>query len=218
MRRIKDYSLYLVISEEYGNGRSAIEIAGRAIKGGVDIIQMREKMKTAGELVSLGKELSSLCKNSRVAFIINDDPLLAKEVDADGVHLGQGDARIFPPDTARRILGAEKIIGVSTESVQQVETADKEDVDYIAYGPVFCTELKDKCVGTKYVPDVLKITKKPVVFIGGITLSNMDELLQKGAKNISLIRGIIQADDIAAAARNFRERLDIFKERRTKDG
>jgi thiamine-phosphate pyrophosphorylase len=208
MQKIKDISLYLVITEEYGNGRSALEIARAAIAGGVDFIQMREKDKPREELLRLGRELSCLCKEKGVKFIVNDDVMLAKEVDADGVHLGQDDIRSMTVKEARRILGPSKIIGVSTESVAQVLAANNEDIDYIGYGPVFSTEIKDKCIGTGDVSNVLSLSKKPVVFIGGITLSNIDELLDKGAKNIALIRGITQANNITSATEGFKKRLN----------
>jgi thiamine-phosphate pyrophosphorylase len=218
MKKIKDYSLYLVISEEYGKGRSAVEIAKHAIKGGVDVIQMREKKKATNELVALGKKLAGLCKNNKVIFIVNDDPMLAKEVDADGVHLGQEDIKLFSLDVARQIMGRKKIIGISTHSIEQFKEVHEKDFDYIAFGPVFRTEIKDEYAGIEHVDKILKISSKPVVFIGGITLLNIDGLLQKGAKHISLIRGIIQEGDIAAAAKNFREKLDKFKRRKTKNG
>jgi thiamine-phosphate pyrophosphorylase len=214
MNRIKDNSLYLVITEEYGNGRSALEIAGAAIRGGVDIIQMREKNKPRAELVRLGKELSCLCKEKGVIFIVNDDPSIAKEVDADGVHLGQDDILRSPIDQTRELLGPDKMIGVSTESVSQVEAVNDEDIDYIAYGPVFCTTIKDKCAGTGDVERVLKTARKAVFFIGGITLSNIDELLGKGAKNISLIRGITESSDIASAAGSFKKKINESKKGR----
>ena len=93
MQKIKEYSLYLIITEEYGRGRSALEIARAAIAGGVDIIQMREKNKPRPELIELGKKLSDLCRDNGVIFIVNDDPEIAKETGADGVHLGQEDIK-----------------------------------------------------------------------------------------------------------------------------
>ena len=206
---IKDHSLYLVITEEYGGPRSALEMAGAAIAGGVDIVQMRQKDKSREELLKLGRELFRLCKGNGVTFIVNDDPSMAKEVDADGVHLGQDDILKTPVKEARRILGPSKIIGVSTGSLAQVLEANNEDVDYMGYGPVFKTEIKNRCVGTGDIGRVLSVSKKPVFFIGGITLSNVDELLNKGAKNIALIRGILQADDITSAAKSFRNKLDL---------
>ena len=207
MHKIKNYSLYLVISEECGLGRSAVEIAGLAISGGVDIIQMREKNKTRDELVKLACELSNLCEEKRVMFIVNDDPLIARESGANGVHLGQEDMLRYSITGARNILGKGKIIGVSTHSLAQLNRANEEDVDYIAYGPIFPTKTKDYFLGTKDIKEVLRLAKKPVFFIGGINLSNLDEILKEGAKNIAMIRGIIQAEDIIGRARSFKDRL-----------
>jgi thiamine-phosphate pyrophosphorylase len=210
MQKIKDYSLYLVITENYCNGRSALEIARSAISSGVDIIQMREKNKPALELIDLGRKLSKLCRDSGVIFIVNDDPEIALETGAEGVHLGQEDITRTSIREARRIIGSGKIIGLSTESVSQVKEAmSDKDVDYIAYGPVFSTEVKDKCVGTGEVGKVLSISKKPVFFIGGITLSNVDELLKKRAKNISLIRAITMAGDVEFAVKSFKKKIEI---------
>jgi thiamine-phosphate pyrophosphorylase len=198
---MNDHSLYLVISEEYCAGRTALEVAERAIKGGVDYIQMREKDKDVREIKVLGRELASLCRRKRVKFIVNDDPILAKDIGADGVHLGQADAARYTIKGARALLGPDKIIGLSTASVAQVKDAAKHDVDYIAYGPVFYTEVKDKCAGVKDVPLVLKAASKPVVFIGGITQYNIEELLGLGAKNIAVMRAITKAEDIMGAAK-----------------
>jgi len=213
MVKMKDYSLYLIVDEEYGRGRDALEIAKSAIKGGVDVIQMREKNKPREELVTLGEKLSSLCRRSRVTFIVNDDPMLAKEVDADGVHLGQEDLKLFPLEVSRRILGRRKIIGVSTHSFGQLKDACEKEFDYVVFGPVFRTEVKNKYAGTKDIEKIIKEASKPVVFIGGITLANVDKLLQRGARNISLIRGIAQEDDIIKAAGSFRAILDKYKKK-----
>jgi len=205
--KIKDHSIYLVITEECCRGRKAIDIAEAAIAGGVDMIQMREKGKPQGELLGLGKQLAALCKEKSVIFIVNDNPVLAKEVNADGVHLGQEDLKQCPINKAREIIGSNKIIGISTHSVKEFETANGEDVDYIAFGPVFPTKTKDYFLGTNDMPKVLEIARKPVFFIGGINLSNMGELLALGATNIALIRGITEAEDMAGVAGMFKERL-----------
>lgn len=211
---IKDYSLYLVISEEYGLGRSALEIARLAISGGMDIIQMREKNKTRNELVELGAELLKLCKKKRVMFIVNDDPFTAKECGADGVHLGQEDMQKYSITTTRKIIGSGKIIGVSTHSLPELIKANEEkNVDYIAYGPIFPTKTKNYFLGDKDIRKALRITEKPLFFIGGINLSNLDVILKKGAKNIVLIRDILQSEDITARAANLKKRL--LKEKRT---
>lgn len=205
--KIKDHSLYLVITEEYCRGRSTFEVARSAIGGGVDLVQMREKDKPRGELLDLGKRLSALCKERGVIFIVNDDPVLAKETGADGVHIGQGDLKQFSVDKAREILGADKLIGISTHSVEGFKKANGEDADYAAFGPIFPTKTKDYSLGTDDVPEILKIAHKPVFFIGGINLSNVDELIALGARDIALIRGITEAEDITGAAGMFKKRL-----------
>ncbi len=211
MTGIKDHSLYFVCTEEYGDGRSVVEASRGAIQGGVDIIQMREKHKSREELTRLGKELARICKEAGRIFIVNDDPLLAKETGADGVHLGQEDLKSVSIKDARETLGAEKIIGVSTHSAEEFDTANNSDVDYIAFGPIFPTETKDYSIGTSCVERVLKTARKPVVLIGGITLDNADTLLGLGAKNIAVIRDIIRADDMVERARAFKEKMRGFE-------
>jgi len=211
MNKIKDRSLYLVISEEYGMGRTAVQIAGAAISGGVDILQMREKDKSRQELSDLGLKLSALCRKNGTIFIVNDDPALAREVRADGVHLGQEDIKKFPLKELRKTIGNDKIIGISTHSFEQFEEANSADVDYIAFGPIFRTKTKDYFVGTGDIKTIIEAAKKPVFFIGGIDLSNIDDVLKEGARNIALIRGILEADDITAKTRQFKERLERLK-------
>lgn len=208
MQKIKDRSLYLVISESCALGKSAEEIAKAAIAGGVDMIQMREKDKPKTDLVRLGRRLSALCRASGCIFIVNDDPILAAEVGADGVHLGQEDIKSFTIGRARDILGPDKIIGISTDTISKAKGANNEDIEYIGFGPVFPTALKDKCVGTKDVQEVLKISKKPVFFIGGITLNNVGELLAKGAKAVAVIRAILESDDITLEVKKWKNCLN----------
>lgn len=218
MLKIEDYSLYLVISKEYGLGRSALEIAGFAISGGVDIIQMREKNKTRNELIKLGSKLLKLCKKKHVAFIVNDDPLIAKECGADGVHLGQKDILTYSITQTRNIIGRDKIIGVSTHSLPElIEANEEKNVDYIAYGPIFPTKTKNYFIGDKDIMEAVRIAKKPVFFIGGINLSNLDAILGKGAKNIAMIRDILQSEDIRARAASFKQRLIKEKKSREND-
>lgn len=208
MVKIKDHSLYLVITEECGLGRGAVEIAKLAISGGVDIIQMREKNKPANEMLRLACELADLCKEKQVTFIVNDDPLLAQKSRASGVHLGQEDLRKYNAAETRKIIGSRGLIGVSTHSLLELKEANEDDnIDYIAFGPIFPTKTKNYFLGTKDVKKALGITRKPLVFIGGINLSNLDGLLMEGAKNIAMIRAITEADDITLAARNFKDRL-----------
>jgi thiamine-phosphate pyrophosphorylase len=212
VKTIRDRSLYLVISEEYAMGRSALEVARRAIAGGVDMIQMREKARPDQELVGMAKALSALCRRSGAIFIVNDDPSLARRADADGVHLGQGDMARFPVKTVRGIVGPDRLIGVSTHSLDELRKAMDEDIDYLAFGPVFPTKTKDYSIGTEDVKRAAGIARKPVFFIGGIDLSNIDIVLGEGGRNIALIRAITEADDIETRTRRLKERIVGHKE------
>jgi len=205
--KIKDNSLYLVSGEEYSCGRTTPEVMEAALRGGADIIQLREKNKSHEELLKLGRQVSELCRGNNAIFIVNDDPCLAKELDADGVHLGQEDIKKVPISKAREILGKEKIIGISTHSIGQVREANKLDVDYIGFGPVFATKAKDYFLGTDDISKAVELSEKPVFCIGGIDLSNVDLVLKQGAKNIAVIRSITQAEDVEKTAREFIKKL-----------
>jgi len=207
MKISKDHTLYLVITEECGRDRSAFDIAKAAIAGGVNIIQMREKDKPQEELIRLGKKMARLCKDKGVMFIVNNDPFIAKESGADGLHLGQEDLVRYPLGRSRKVLGHDKIIGISTHSVEQFTRADGEDFDYIAFGPIFETKTKDYFIGADDVGEVVRTAKKPVFFIGGINLSNIGDILKRGAKRIALIRGITEAEDITSKTREFKNIL-----------
>ena len=211
MIKLKDYSLYLVITEAYASGKGILNIAKAAIAGGIDILQMREKDKTQEELYKIGGELAKLCRKNKIIFIVNDDPSLVKDIGADGVHIGQSDLIRYSIKEIRGIIGKNRLIGLSTHSLEQFKQANESDVDYISFGPIFSTKTKDYFIGTSQIKNVLRIAQKPVVFIGGINISNLDDILRKGAKNIALIRDILQAEDITLKAEVFKAKLNIQK-------
>jgi len=210
MKKIKDYSLYFITSEEFSKGKSTLEVARAAIAGGIDVLQMREKGKKLTELTMLGKELLQICREKGVTFVVNDDPVLAKELDTDGVHLGQSDLEIYPVEKTRQILG-DKIIGVSAHSILQFKEANRKDFDYIAYGPIFETKAKDFSIGAEDIDEVMNIAEKPVIFIGGINLANIDTILERGARNIAVIKAITEADDIATRTRELKAKVQAKK-------
>ncbi|MCX7982804.1 MAG: thiamine phosphate synthase [Syntrophales bacterium] len=201
--------IYLVLSEIEGNDRPLLSMARAAIEGGISWLQMRIKGKKRRELLPLGRALKALCQGAGVTFIVNDDPILARRLDADGVHLGQEDLLRFPVPMVRRILGRKKIIGVSTHSISEAELALATDIDYIAFGPLFPTPNKPYHIGLKDLPEVLARSTKPVVLIGGINMQNIDVLRGMGGKYFAMIRGILDADDIAGRVRELRRRLEI---------
>ncbi len=210
MNNIRSYNLYLVLSSEYTNRRPILDVAKQAVVAGVDILQMREKGMSEKDLLTLGKDLLSLCREFNTTFIVNDSPYLARDLNADGVHLGQEDIKRCPLLNARNIIGQGKIIGISTHSIEEFRKANSEDFDYIAFGPIFPTKTKDYCIGADEIDEVLDITSKPVIFIGGINIENVGLLLDKGAKNIAAIRAIVGSDDVAGAIDSFRKKINSY--------
>jgi thiamine-phosphate pyrophosphorylase len=204
---LKEYTLYLVLSSDSTKGRPVLDIARQAVQSGIDMLQMREKNFSQGNLLSLGEKLLPLCKKQCIPFIVNDNPYLAKTLNADGVHLGQEDIKKYTLKKAREILGPEKLIGISTHSIGEFSAANGQDFDYIAYGPIFPTKTKDYCIGTVGIEEVLKLSSKPVIFIGGINAENMHTIVEKGAKNIAVIRAVTEADDIAKAVQSLKDKL-----------
>lgn len=208
---IGNYKLYLVTSQEYSQPETTLEIAKKAIAGGIDIIQLREKTLKESQIIKLGRKLSTLCKKSNIVFIVNDNPHIAKEVNADGVHLGQEDIKEYSLKKTRKILGKNKIIGLSTHSLEEAKKANTYDINYIAFGPIFRTKTKNYFIGTEEVSQVLKISRLPVFFIGGIDYSNIEDLLKLGAKNIAMIREIIQSKNVTRKVKGLKNIILKYK-------
>ena len=186
--------LYGITAENFSKGRSNYEIVTEMIKSGIKIIQYREKFKSLREKLEEAKILCELCKKNNVLFIVNDHVDIALMVDADGVHVGQED---MPVSEIRKILGANKIIGLSTHSVEDADKAVLQDVDYIGVGPIFPTTTKDRtAVGIEYMEYVEKNINLPYIAIGGIKEANLLQVVEKGASRIALVSEIVGADDI----------------------
>lgn len=201
--------IYLILTEMVGRNRAPLSIARDAIAGGISCLQMREKNKRRKELLPLGHALRRLCAEHGTTFIVNDDPLLAKRIDANGAHLGQEDLLRHPLKETRRLLGRKKIIGLSTHSLEQAWAAARMDVDYIAFGPLYPTPAKPYHIGTDEVAEVLHFSPKPVVLIGGINTGNIGELTALGGRYFAMIRGILDTDDIMGRVRAIRSLLQL---------
>jgi thiamine-phosphate pyrophosphorylase len=169
-----------------------VEFAKKVIAGGGKIIQLREKDKA--KAVEIGRKLKILTEKNGVILIINDWPDVAKTINADGVHLGQKD---MPIHKARKLLGRNKIIGVSTHNVKEALEAEQKGADYIGIGPIYKTKKKNcNPVGLKIIEEVKKKIHIPFVAIGGINDDNIDEVLAAGAKNIAMISAISKENNI----------------------
>jgi thiamine-phosphate pyrophosphorylase len=190
---LRHASLYLILEA------AAIDVAGPALEGGVDVIQLRDKHAPDGEIVAAGRRLAALCREREALFVVNDRPDLALECDADGVHVGQDDDGV---DAVRALVGERLIVGVSTHSPEQVAAAEQSDVDYFAVGPVHETPTKPgrPAVGLELVRHAAAVATKPWFAIGGIDPANAADVVAAGARRLAVVRAIRDADDPRAAA------------------
>ncbi len=187
-------------------GGDIIEIARQTILGGADILQLRAKNSAQREILKIGRAIKTLAQKTKVACVLNDRPELIKTTGADGVHLGQEDLAL---EDARKMLGENKIIGVSAHSVEQARRAEAEGADYVAIGPIFATALKPQAagLGPEIIAKIKDKVKIPLVAIGGIDLNNLGQVLACGAQRVAVCRAIITAPDARAATEEFRQRL-----------
>ncbi|MEK4249259.1 thiamine phosphate synthase [Paenibacillus sp. FSL W7-1287] len=204
---MKDFKLYAITGEQFHPGRDMLDVMEQAILGGVDIIQLRDK---SGDIEAIRKKavaLRQLTAKYGVTYIVNDYIDIALEVDADGVHLGQGDV---PLAEARRRMG-KKIIGISTHAIEEAIQAERDGADYIGVGPIYPTKTKEDVVDpvtVSYVKEVASTIKIPFVAIGGIKLHNVDEVIKAGATRICAVSEIVGSDDIQRTCREFLSKLE----------
>ena len=176
----------------------------QALSGGVDLVQLRLKDASDGEIVGVARRYKSVCAARGVPLILNDRPDLVREAHADGVHVGQDD---MPAAQARELVGPERIIGLSTHSPEQVDAAGAQpDVDYIGVGPVHSTPTKPgrPAVGLDLVRYASVNAATPFFAIGGIDAGNVAAVRAAGATRIAVVRAITDAADPEAAARSLR--------------
>lgn len=191
-----DHLLYCITSEEHSNGRSNIEIVEDMLKAGVKLIQYRDKDKDLLQKYNECKTIRGLTSDYGATFIVNDHVDLAILVGADGVHVGQDD---LPVPKVRELVGHQMIIGVSTHSPKQAEDAVKDGADYIGVGPIYKTYTKKNVcdpVGLEYLEYVAKNIDMPFVAIGGIKEHNIQDVIHRGAKCVSIVTDIVESEDI----------------------
>ncbi len=193
-KKILPRGIYGITFERFSNGRSNIQIVKEMIEAGVKVIQYREKNKSFREMYEEASILREMTKEAGVIFIVNDHIELAMMIEADGVHIGQDD---WPINEVRKLVGDDKIIGLSTHEKKQALDALTEGADYIGVGPIFDTKTKDyPTVGLEYLEYVAQNIEIPFVAIGGIKEHNIEEVLKTGAKSIALVTEITQANNI----------------------
>lgn len=198
---MKELQLYLVTDRELCGGRPLAQIVEASVRGGVTMVQLREKDLCTRDFIHQAQELKSMLEPFGVPLIINDRIDVALACDADGVHIGQSD---MPYAEARKLMGPGKIIGLSVENMEQVLEANDLDVDYIGVSPVFSTPTKTDTAqpfGLYGLRKAVELSRHPAVAIGGINASNARDIMQCGAAGIAVVSAIIASGDPEAAGR-----------------
>jgi len=200
----KDLLLYAVTDRSWLGGDTLASAVEKALKGGATIVQLREKELEYGRFLEEAGEIKELCKKYGVPFIINDNVDIALAVDADGVHVGQKD---MEAGDARRLIGSERILGVSVQTVEQAILAEKRGADYLGVGAVFPTGSKADAehVSRETLKEICRAVSIPVVAIGGINRDNILELSGTGICGIAVISAIFASPDIEKAAAELKE-------------
>lgn len=182
------------------------EFVTSVLKGGVDIVQIRDKTADAKTIIQYSREIRKITNDFGVPFIINDRPDIALEVEADGVHIGQED---IPVSLARRIF-PDAIIGLSTHGNKELQASLAEDVDYISAGPIVATPTKPgrPGVGQEYAEKASKVSPKPVFVTGGVQPSQIKGLVSIGIRHFVVVRYLTLAQDPFLAAQMMREAID----------
>lgn len=203
---LKDSMLVYAVTDRHWlkDGETLRDKTEEALKGGATFVQLREKDGDRETILSLGRELKELCEEYKVPFVLDDDVALAEELDADGVHVGQSDR---PASEVRRLIGLDKILGVSAQTVEQALQAEKDGADYLGVGAVFTTGSKDDAddVSHDTLEAICRAVKIPVVAIGGISKNNILQLKGRGLAGVAVISAIYAQEDITAATAELRE-------------
>ena len=203
------WRLHVLTDRKTSRGRSHLQVAEAAIAGGADVLQLRDKEASSGQLYREGLLLRKLTRDAKVPFIVNDRLDIALAVDADGLHVGQTD---LPASVARRILGPGKILGVSVETVEEAIRAEKDGADYLGVGPVFEARgtKPDTCepLGVDCIARIRRHCRLPIVAIGGINAENARKVREAGADGAAVISAIVSADDISQATRKLKRILE----------
>ena len=208
MSRAADLRLYLVTCRALGRGRPLVDLVRQAVEGGVTVVQLREKEASTRRFVALAEELQGLLVPLGVPLVINDRIDVALAVGAAGVHVGQDDMEVA---TARRILGGDRLLGVSVSTVEEARHAEADGADYLGVSPVYATPTKTDApspVGLRGLAAMRGATRLPLVAIGGLCADNLSPVLEAGADGIAVVSAIMAADDPGAAARELRARID----------
>lgn len=197
--------LYVITDEDVAGGLSHAEITQRAISGGADVIQLRDKACGSGDLLQIGRVIREITRKTGTLFIVNDRLDVALACGADGVHLGQDD---LCAGVARQIAPDGFIIGVSVGTLEEAIRAEREGADYLALSPVFSTASKYNAGpghGLGILQDMRRNISIPIIAIGGINTGNVNDVIAAGADGVAVISAVVGSPDITEAARQLRK-------------
>ncbi|WP_114575858.1 thiamine phosphate synthase [Saliphagus sp. LR7] len=203
------WTTYLVTQESV-SARSTPEVVRRALSGGIDAVQLREKGTAAADRHELGRKLRELTREADVPLIVNDRADLARAIDADGVHVGQSD---LPVPVARELVGPDRIVGCSASTVPEARRAEEAGADYLGVGAVYGTDSKDVAdrkdgIGPERIAAIAEATSIPVVGIGGITADNAGSVVEAGAAGVAVVGAIAASSDPESATRGLRAAIE----------
>ncbi|RZS96247.1 thiamine phosphate synthase [Cecembia calidifontis] len=202
------YKLYLVTDEALCLGRDFFWVVEEALKGGVDIVQIREKSLSLEDFVRKAEQLKAICEKYHVPLIINDSVEVAKIIDAEGLHVGQEDTNIME---AKTILGSGKTLGLSLENMGDLRKPFSEEAWYYGVSPIYATPTKMDTKsewGLKGLAHLRKATDKPLVAIGRVKIENAASIISHGADCLAVVSGICSAPSPAHAAEAFRKKIE----------
>ncbi len=204
MKPEMDYTLYLVTDRILAGARDFDDLVGRAVRGGCTLVQLREKDASSGELYERALRLKRVTDYFHVPLIIDDRVDIMLAVDAAGVHLGQSD---LPAEAARRLIGPDKILGVSARTVEEAEAAESAGADYLGVGAVFPTATKTDAepVARETLAAICAAVRIPVVAIGGLNAKNIPFLEGSGISGAAVVSAVMGAEDPEEAARKLKE-------------
>lgn len=208
------FGLYVVTDEGLSRGLTHAEIAERAVRGGADVIQLRDKRMGGRKLMEHARKIRLLTREAGKLFIVNDRLDMALASGADGVHLGQEDMAIAD---ARPLVPAGFIIGVTVHDDGEAVSAEKAGADYVGLSPVFQTGSKTdagEACGLNMVRKVKQAVSIPVVAIGGIGPSNARQVLEAGADGLAVISAVVSQEDVEAAARGLKAIISAFRDKK----
>ncbi len=203
------FALHVLTDHAWSRGRSTLEVAEAALAGGATVIQLRDKDASTHRLVEEGLALRKLTRSYHALLIVNDRIDVALAVDADGAHVGQDD---MPGQLARKLLGPDRILGISAGNMDEAVAAIVAGADYLGVGPIYATRGKADAgqpVGLSLLTEIARCYTTPLVAIGGITAANTSEIIHAGATGIAVITAVVNAEDITAATRALVRALTI---------